>query len=107
MANLVLQFSGTRPPGMLRKALRQQSAVYLISLSLVVLAFALRALVAPTLGNQALYLFLVPPVLVAGVLGGWKPALFATAASLVLHLFLAGPPAKRTWNPFSPAFPKP
>lgn len=89
MANLVLQFPGTRPPGMLRKALRQQSAVYLISLSLVVLAFVLRALVAPTLGNQALYLFLVPPVLVAGVLGGWKPALFATAASLVLHLFLA------------------
>ena len=42
---------------------------------------------APTLGGQALYLFFVPPVLIAGALGGLGPGLLATAASLVLHLY--------------------
>ena len=45
---------------------------------------------APTLGGQALYLFLVPPVLIAGVVGGLGPGLFTTAISLALHLYLTG-----------------
>jgi two-component system sensor kinase FixL len=90
MANLALQFYGKSPLGMLRKTLRQRSAVYLISLSLVILAFILRAFIAPTLGDQALYLFLVPPVLLAGVVGGWGPGVLATTTSVVLHLFVTG-----------------
>src|SRR4051794_2289434 len=90
MANLALKLPGKFPQGLLREALRRRSSIYLISLSLVVLAFVLRALLAPTLGDQALYLFLVPPVLVAGVAGGWWPGLLATAASLVLHLYVTG-----------------
>jgi two-component system sensor kinase FixL len=90
MANLELKLPEKSPQGMLREALRRRSAIYVISLSLVLIAFILRPLLAPTLGNQALYLFLVPPVLVAGVVGGWWIGLLATAASLVLHLFVTG-----------------
>ena len=90
MANLALQFYGKSPLGMLRKTLRQRFAVYLISLSLVIFGFILRAFIGPTLGDQALYLFLVPPVLVAGVVGGWGPGVLATATSVVLHLYMTG-----------------
>jgi two-component system sensor kinase FixL len=70
--------------------LSQDGASYVWSAALVATAFLLRSTLAPTLGNQALYLFLVPPVLVAGVLGGWGPGLLATALSLILHLYLTG-----------------
>jgi two-component system sensor kinase FixL len=56
----------------------------------VVIFFLVQSLFAPTLGNQALYLFLVPPVLIAGTLGGLGPGLLATAFSLFLHLYLIG-----------------
>ena len=35
--------------------------------------------------DQALYLFLVPPVLVAGIVGGLGPGLLATAYATVLQ----------------------
>src|SRR5215470_15037209 len=60
---------------------------YLSAIGLVAIAFVLRFALAPTLGNQALYLFLVPPVLIAGVVGGLGPGLLATALSLLLHLY--------------------
>ena len=47
-------------------------------------------MVAPTLAGQSLYLFLIPPVLIAGILGGLGPGLLATAASLVAHLYVTG-----------------
>jgi two-component system, LuxR family, sensor kinase FixL len=90
MANLALQFYGKSAPGMLRKTLRRRSAVYLLSLSLVLLAFMLRVFIAPTLGDRELYLFLVPPVLLAGFVGGLGPGVLATATSVVLHLFVTG-----------------
>ena len=67
-----------------------KATFYVMSLALVAVTFVLRSLLAPTLGNQALYLFLVPPVLVAGVLGGIGPGVFATAVSLGLHLYSTG-----------------
>jgi two-component system, LuxR family, sensor kinase FixL len=70
-------------------AMRRRLPVYVLSIALVALAFALRALVADTLGNQALYLFLVPPVLLAGVVGGWGPGVLATIVCLVVHLYVA------------------
>jgi two-component system, LuxR family, sensor kinase FixL len=63
---------------------------YLLALGLVALAFLVRALVGPTLGNQALYLFLMPPVLIAGIVGGWGPGILATVLSVVLHLYATG-----------------
>src|SRR5262245_52249037 len=69
---------------------RPQTAIYLASLALVGIIFVLQPLFAPTLGNQALYLFLVPPVLIAGALGGIGPGLLATAVSLGLHLHGTG-----------------
>jgi two-component system sensor kinase FixL len=103
MANLALKLPKNIPEGMLPEALRRRSAIYLVSLALVALAFVSRALLAPTLGNQALYLFLVPPVLVAGVVGGWGPGLLATVASVVLHLYVTGE-FSNLLNPDSPLF---
>jgi len=67
--------------------MRARGAAYLVALGLVVLGFLLRHLTAPTLGNQGLYLFLTPPVLVAGIVGGWGPGLLATLLSMLLHLY--------------------
>jgi hypothetical protein len=66
--------------------MRRNALLYALSLGLVALALTLRSVLAPTLGGQALYLFLVPPVLIAGVVGGIGPGLFTTAVSLALHL---------------------
>jgi two-component system sensor kinase FixL len=82
--------SGEIGGGALRGSLRQRAPVYALALALVALAFALRAVLAAPLGNQALYLFLVPPVLLAGVFGGWGPGLFSTLVCLAIHLHLTG-----------------
>jgi len=58
-------------------------------LAAVSLIFAVRGWLTPTLENQPLYLFLVAPVLVTGILGGWGPGLAATAYAVVLQLFVA------------------
>jgi two-component system sensor kinase FixL len=60
------------------------------SLVFVALVFLIRGWLAPTLGNQALYLFLVPSVLAAGVLAGWGPGLMATIFATGLQLFVTG-----------------
>jgi two-component system sensor kinase FixL len=90
MANLALQSPRKGVPTDLGLSVRRTWTIYVVSLSLVAAAFILRAVLAPTLGEQALYLFLVPPVLIAGVLGGWGPGLLATALSLVIHLYATG-----------------
>jgi two-component system, LuxR family, sensor kinase FixL len=72
------------------------AAKYLLSLALVAAALVLRSTLGPTLGSQALYLFLVPSVLVAGVVGGWGPGLLATILCLVLHLYSSGEYANLT-----------
>jgi two-component system sensor kinase FixL len=64
--------------------------VYALALGLVTLVFILRSWLAPTLGNQALYLFLVPPVLIAGMVGGLWPGVMATAYATALQIFVTG-----------------
>src|SRR5262245_49097220 len=103
MVNLTLNSAQKSWHGAVRDILAPRSAIYLLALGLVALAFILRTLLAPTLGEQALYLFLVPPVLVAGVAGGWGPGLLATTVSLVLHLYATGEFANLA-NPRSPLF---
>ena len=77
-----------RPP--VRAMLPADATIYVVSLALVAIAFALRSQLAPTLSGQALYLFLLPPVLIAGVLGGMGPGLLATAVTLIFHLYVTG-----------------
>ena len=91
MTNLAMQPASTAqihtPLGL---TLRQLAPAYLLAALLVAAAYLLRSVIGPTLGNQALYLFLVPPVLIAGIVGGLGPGLFATASLLILHLYGTG-----------------
>src|SRR5262245_40189238 len=64
--------------------------IYILALGLVTLVFLLRAWLAPTLGYQQLFLFLVPPVLIAGIAGGLGPGLAATACAMLLQIFVTG-----------------
>jgi two-component system, LuxR family, sensor kinase FixL len=69
----------------------RHTAIYVAFLAPVAIFLLHHWVLAPALGNQALYLFLVPPVLIAGAFGGLYPGLVATALSLALHLSTTGP----------------
>jgi two-component system sensor kinase FixL len=103
MAQSDLISTGETLGGSLRESLQRRAPAYVLALALVVIAFLLRAALAAPLGNQALYLFLVPPVLLAGVAGGLGPGLVSTAACLVVHLFVTGEAAILA-HPASPDF---
>jgi two-component system sensor kinase FixL len=75
---------------LVRAVMGADATIYVASLALVAIAVVLRSVLAPTLSGQALYLFLLPPVLIAGVLGGMGPGLLATAASVIFHLYVTG-----------------
>ena len=64
--------------------------IYVLVLVLVAVTFITRSLVAPTLGTQSLYLFLMPAIFIAGIVGGLGPGLLATVLSLALHLYVTG-----------------
>ncbi len=55
---------------------------------LVAVALALRELLAPVLPGQTIFLYFVPPVLLAAWIGGLSPGLVATGLSVVSALFL-------------------
>src|SRR5471030_1091938 len=105
MADLTAKSSGTSMSSGSRlwAALQQLRMTYALALGLVAVVFIIRTLLAPTLENQALYLFLMPTVLIAGILGGWGPGLLATFLSLVLHLYTTGEFSNLN-NPGSPLF---
>lgn len=70
---------------------RNQTALsYGLGLGLVTLVLVLRGWLEPTLGNQALFMFLVPPVLLAGILGGLGPGIVATAYATAMQIFVDG-----------------
>jgi len=83
--------------------LQQPGMIYVLVLVLVGVTFLARALLAPTLGAQSLYLFLMPAVLIAGIIGGFGPGLLATVLCLVLHLYATGEYANLT-DASSPLF---
>jgi two-component system sensor kinase FixL len=83
--------------------LRHSGASYAFAIGLVALVLLLRSTLAPTIDNQALYLFLTPSVLIAGIVGGLGPGLFATFLAVVLHLSITGEYANLV-NPRSPLF---
>jgi len=55
---------------------------------LVAIAFALREALSPLLPGQSIFLYFVPPVLLAAWIGGLGPGLIATLLSIVAALFL-------------------
>lgn len=61
---------------------------YALALWLVALTFAGLAFVGPEFREA--YLFLIPAVLISGIMGGWGPGLLATALSVGLHLYFTG-----------------
>jgi two-component system sensor kinase FixL len=106
VANLALGTGCASPKNKsrLRLALQQPLMAYALACVLVAVVFIIiRALLAPIMENQALYLFLMPPVLIAGILGGWGPGLLATLLSLVLH-FYGTAEFSNFINPGSPQF---
>ena len=61
---------------------------YGIAPTAVALALAARALLAPILHDDTVFLYFVPSVLIAASIGGLGPGLLATALSLVAAFFL-------------------
>jgi two-component system sensor kinase FixL len=78
--------------------MRADAMIYAVPLALVAIIVALRSLLAPTPNGLALYLFLLLPVLMGGVLGGIGPGLVTTAAGLIFHLYLTGGLADSTFS---------
>jgi two-component system sensor kinase FixL len=70
-----------------RELLLRPLVIYAIVLALVAFTVLACWLVAPGLDGLSLYLFLLPAVLAAGLVGGLGPGLFATALGLVAQLF--------------------
>lgn len=70
--------------------LQRPGMIYVLVLVLVAVTFITRSLVAPTLGTQSLYLFLMPAIFIAGIVGGLGPGLLATVLCLALHLYVTG-----------------
>ena len=105
MADLAMRRSRPSDAGRsgLRAALQRAEAAYAVALLLVALVIVFRSLAAPELAGHSLYLFLVPPVLIAGIIGGWGPGLLAMLTGLVLHLYATGEYAALL-DPKSPSF---
>src|ERR1022692_1713989 len=61
---------------------------YGIAPTIVALALAARALLAPILHDDTIFLYFVPPVLISAGVGGLGPGLLATALSLVAAFFV-------------------
>jgi len=95
--------AATHARARLWQALERPAAGYAVAALLVGIVIASRATLGPQLGGHALYLFLVPPVLIVGILGGWGPGLFAMLAGLALHLYSTGEYATLL-NPAAPSF---
>lgn len=69
------------------------AGAYGLTLLLVLLCLALRMLFQPLAGDETPFVFLMPPVLAAALLGGFGTGLFATATSLAGHVLLS-----REWS---------
>ncbi len=68
----------------------KRTVVYGLALTVIALTLLMRAWLGPTLANQALYIFLIPAVIIVGVVGGLGPGLLATAGALFLQMFATG-----------------
>lgn len=63
---------------------------YCLAATLVVAAHLVRHVLDPILGEQSVYLFFIPAVLIASAIGGFGPGGFATTLGVVLGLSFLG-----------------
>ena len=70
--------------------LQRPALGYAVAALLVGVVITVRAAMGPQLGGHSLYIFLVPPVIIVGILGGWGPGVFAMLTGLGLHLYSTG-----------------
>ena len=73
-----------------RAALRRIGMKYALALALVAVSILLRGLVVPTIADQSVLIFLLPGVLIAGIIGGVGPGVLATLLSLVWPFYETG-----------------
>ena len=78
------------PPWRLVPICKDPRPATLLVFAIVAVTFIVRSLIAPTLGTQSLYLFLMPALFIAGIVGGLGPGLLSTALCLALHLYATG-----------------
>ena len=67
---------------------------YGVAPTLVALALAARALLSTVIPNEAIFLYFMPPVLIAAGIGGLGPGLLATALSVAAVLLGLGDPSR-------------
>ena len=68
---------------------------YALVIPIVALAFIIRAVLQPLIGNEALFLLFVPAVLAAATIGGLGPGIVATLLSLAVgNIFFLGQQAE-------------
>jgi len=82
--DLPIEITNENKNGRLAPVWRHRVIVYGLSICVVLMAFAVRHLLVPTLGDQSIYLFFIPAVLVASALGGFGPGFLATMLSVLL-----------------------
>ncbi len=89
MADLALKPAGivAQAWAQFQRALAHPVTAYGLAIALVVVASLAHSLLSP---REPYYLFLVPGILIAGLLGGMGPGLTATALSLAVHLYGTG-----------------
>jgi two-component system sensor kinase FixL len=75
-------------PGFLETIERRKVLRYGTAPVMVMLALAVREALAPLLPNETIFLYFVPPVLVAASVGGLWPGVLATALSILAGLIL-------------------
>lgn len=88
---MLLSFAGPRH--------RIPASGYLMAVAVVTVAFGIRLLLDPLLGNNHVFLFFTGAVLVSAAFGGLGPGILSTAAGLALgSYFLSGAPEVQTVN---------
>ncbi len=78
-------------PGMTltrRAPWRSDALRYAIGAVVVAIAVVARLLLAPIIGDESVYLFLIPAVMAAAGFGGFGPGLIATAVGLLCGIFV-------------------
>jgi two-component system sensor kinase FixL len=90
MAEMSIATDNRSQPGAAgpRSLLRRPGMSYALALALVAISVLLRGLVGVTIADE--FIFLLPAVLIAGIVGGLGPGLLATILSLALHYYGSG-----------------
>lgn len=83
--------TAARPSRSLDLAMRNPWSRYAPVFPIVALAFLIRAVLQPVIGNEALFLLFVPAVLAVATLGGFGPGVAATLLSIAVgNIFFLG-----------------